>query len=1272
MAYTKKTEWLKRAHRLETVVRRVAWSVCAFAVVGTAGAAEIAFSGGGGDGDLASPANWTGGVLPGTDDVAVVDVGTSGVSYTLSAPVTFGGLVFTDNADAAVELASESTLTLGTNGLVCRVAGGIALKLPLAVAGEQTWNFGGGQAKFYKTIAGTDPLTLANVRGLWHYWSPRYDGKISYTGIKRWSNKDDSRPTHINFYEPDCKWANEIALLDWCEVRLLFGGPVSFAQLFPGMDPLSVGQGFGIEAVVATKDEGAAGGVGRPTLTVGAGEAVKMWQFCLGGGDMIQTNGSFTTQDAFWIGNNWYYNYTYGEPCHYYLKGGALETKTLNIGEYGRGVNRLVQSGGTVTVSSTIVMGGGNQTDENCLSEWCQDGGTVTVTSVSAPNNNYGTLLYYPEGQWGDGRALYELKGGTHVTPRLLFGTNFDPTPDTMTKDRGSHMPCHNSYGLFDLAGGTLDVGVGGIASGWNWNPDGWISPATNAYADVRLRKGTVRTGTSATTVPLRIPRSDAAVEWNTATDTAHTVFAPVLGDGNLVKTGAGTLALTDATAFNGSIEVREGSLRILGKGGASGEETAPVETGHDFWQWTGDAAQAAGATNGAAVSIWTDLQHGVAATNANIYLPHEGGKDVRYACPTLVAGAFNGHAALRFNEAMLTVPADVNPFVGAKEMTIVLAFKMTAAGVNPIDRADDKMWEDYYAGGTHMLNPGNGDYRGVWGPWFEWCSGNRLKFMVDVGGTVESRGHTVVSQEGVSLKDDVHVAVATVSEADGITLLVDGDFTNRVWTGAYHPLFNGYNNAKALPLMLGCLVSDAGNARTISGMHLGEMRIYTNALSRTMMSDLSAELYTKYNGKLEGLANVVSGCEGAVAGELVAPDAPVIPADLPAPAQRWTADSLAATHTDGAAVESWATTDGTRALAVEDGCTAPMFVAQSANGHAAVRFDADAQTSLGAPAKDVLAQTDWNNWTMAVVFRATEGATGRTGVMEGRGLVSMMKDETSKNAFQFALVTNGELRAYSSEESVFRRRPLRLDDGAVHVAVFTSDMAGRYCGKQDCIFVVDGIVNEYKPWSNPELMKTDAFRLRLGQLVNGKGFFSGEILEVRWYTAVNAPLTMEQTLGVCTELATTYGVPLYPRGNFGPGKVAAYGLGATNVSVAAGATLVLPQAVQSPYTVGAGQTLTLDGGEVMGPLVVSDGGTLRLTYGQMAEIESLKAVDAVRLDVVGLPSNRGSFTPLARVGTADMADANWTVVGHRGSTVEIRDGVLGVVSRNGTVLILR
>lgn len=1239
------------------------------AAVARVDAAEIAFTGAGGDADLAAAANWEGGELPGADDVAVVDVSASGSSYALSSPLAIGGLRFTNNAKG-VEIVSENALAIGADGIVCDGTNGTSFKLPLRVAAAQTWDFGGAPARFHRTFAGTESLTIKNAKGVWHYWSPRYGGTITYSGIKEWNQSDWSRPTHVNFYEPDCKWADRIVLSSWCQVRLLFNGPVSFQQLFPGMDPLSVGQGFGIECM--KKDEGAAGGLGSPTLTVGAGEAVKMWQFCLGGGDLVQTDGSFTVQDEFWIGNNWYYNYTYDAPCHYHLSGGTFDAKIVNIGEYGNGVTRLVQSGGAVTVS-TIVMGGGNQTKEDALAEWRQDGGTVTVTSAYAPENNNGTLLYYPQGQWGDGRAMYELRGGTHSTPRVLFGTNFDRTPDTVTDSRnngGSHMPCHNSYGLFELSGGTLELGAGGIATGWNWNPDGWTAMATNCYADMRLCGGTLKTGTSATTAPLRIPRSGRDVEWNVALDAAHAVFAPVIGDGSLVKTGAGTLSLTDATAFNGSVDVREGTLRLLGKGAAAGEASAASgATGHDFWQWTGDAAQASGATNGASVDAWVDLQYGVAATNANVHFINNGKeKDEHLACPTLVTNAFNGHAALKFENAMLTVQADANPFVGADEMTIVLAFKMTKDGTSALARGR------YYDQGTHILNPGNGDYNEYWGPWFRWCAGSRLNFMVDSGEDDNTTtNHIVVSREGVSLKGDVHVAVATVSEAGGLTLMVDGAVTNRAWVGTYRPLFcSKWNRAKAMPLMIGCLVSDTWNIRSITGLHVGEMRFYTNALPRAVMADISAELYAKYNGAVAGLAGVVSDCDGAVAGELVAPPAAEIPEGIPAPTQRWTADSLAATHADGADVESWPAVDGTRALAVESGCAAPAFVASSANGHAAVRFDAARKTTLGAKATDALARNDWNNWTMAVVFRSTERATGLTGVMEGHGIVSVMKGETSANCFQFAMVTNGEMRVYSSTARILRRRPLHLDDGNVHVAVFTSDMVGRYCGKQDCILVVDGVVNDVRTGPNPELANGDAFRLRLGQLVNGKGLFSGEIMEVRWYSNVNAPLTMEQTIGVCAELAETYGVPLYPRGNFGPGKVAGYGLGATNVSVAAGAALALPLAETSPFTVGAGQTLSLDGGSVAGPLVLADGGTLRLAFGQMAEIESLKAVGAVRLDVAGLPESRRSFTPLANVAAADVAGAAWKVVGKGGCSVEVRDGVLGVVSRNGTLLVFR
>lgn len=1223
-----------------------------------ASAADVAFTGANGT-DLADAANWAGGVVPGEGDIGVVDVAASGTDYSVSTNCFIGGLSFVNNASTPV-LTSDQTLTLGTGGITCGSTGGITFKLPLGVAGTQTWTFGKGPTKFYKTISGTDPLTITQAKGVWHYYSPRYDGKISYTSITEWNNSGWSQPTAINFYEPNCKWANEIVVS--CAVRFLFAGSVDFKVLFPGMSPLALGSGsFGIEAV---GDEGGAGGAGYPTLYVTEGETISMKDFLDGAGDVHQTGGSLDVSGVFVIANRWFYNYWYGRPSHYYLEAGTIGASNVKIGEYGKGVHRMVQSGGTLSVSSQLLVGGGNQTEKENLAEYFQSGGDVTVTATTVTElNNTGTALYYPEDQWGAGRALYEMKGGTHTTPRILFGRNYDANYITrLAKTNGSVMPADNSYGLFELAGGTLSVGAGGIVTGHTWNPEGWVDEATNCFADVRLLGGTIKTtATSPTTVPLQFPHAGQSLDWETSAGTTHTVFAPVYGKGELVKKGAGELSLTDATAFKGSVKVQEGSLRLLGKGATPGEDL-------DCWQWTADAVLAAGATNGERIATWSDLRHGVAATNTTIHLSTRG--DVAYDCPQVKANVFNGHAALYFNSSMLAVPADLNPLVGANEMTIAFVFKETTDSWAKLGAGN------YYAENTHMMNPGWGYYNNAWGPWFQWGGGNRLQFMVDSGASTDVADHIVTTTEGVSLRDGIHVAVATISEQSGLSLTVDGIVTNRPWTGTYRPLFQNKSSKVALPLVIGCLFGDSDNARKMTGMNIAELRFYTNELSRAEVSDLVFELGTKYNASQTAASQIVAGYADAVAGELVSPVSPTIP-ELPVPTQCWTADSLAETLADGAEVTSWATTAGKNVLSVESGFAAPTFVADSANGHAAVRFDAARRTTLSAKASAALTKNDWNNWTMAVVFRAAEGATGRTGVMEGRGIVSVMKDETSNNCFQFAMVTNGEVRAFATTgKYVFQRRPLHLDDGEVHVAVFTSDMIYQYNGKQVDILVVDGVVNCFEPFVNPELAKTDAFNFRLGQLVNGKGLFSGEILEVRWYNQTGGKtLTMTETIGVCSDLAKKYGVRMYDRGNFGVGKVAAYGLGATNVSVAADAQLILPLAQTTPYTVGAGQTLEV-AGTVKGTLAMAEGGVLRIPYGALPSIESLKASGSVTLDVVDLPqqSSRRKFTPIATVGSADLDGSTWTVAGEKRSsaTAEVRDGVLGVCTISGLTIIFR
>lgn len=146
-------------------------------------ARDISFTGGtdGTGVDLAAAANWDGGALPTADDTGVVTVREHGGGYVLSGNLALGGIRF-ENKTAPVSLVSEHTLTLGAAGLTLTGAGGVELRVPLATAADQTWNFGMGAAHLHATVSGTATLTIAKADGsstvVYYHKAPNYGGKI--------------------------------------------------------------------------------------------------------------------------------------------------------------------------------------------------------------------------------------------------------------------------------------------------------------------------------------------------------------------------------------------------------------------------------------------------------------------------------------------------------------------------------------------------------------------------------------------------------------------------------------------------------------------------------------------------------------------------------------------------------------------------------------------------------------------------------------------------------------------------------------------------------------------------------------------------------------------------------------------------------------------------------------------------------------------------------------------------------------------------------------
>jgi hypothetical protein len=267
-------------------------------------------------------------------------------------------------------------------------------------------------------------------------------------------------------------------------------------------------------------------------------------------------------------------------------------------------------------------------------------------------------------------------------------------------------------------------------------------------------------------------------------------------------------------------------------------------------------------------------------------------------------------------------------------------------------------------------------------------------------------------------------------------------------------------------------------------------------------------------------------------------------------------------------------------------------------------------------------------------------------------------------------MVTNGEVKTVSSSKVSACRRPLALDDGRPHVVLMTSDVFGRcfaWNSSRHRIVNIDGIYNVVGLDRNPEIGKGSGFALNLGRIVGEKGLFSGEIMEVRLYSVKSGgSLSVDQMNAVVRELAEKYSVGLHLQEDYGYGCDLACGLGASNVTIAAGASLVLPTAEERPFTVGAGQCIDVRGG-VFGTLALADGAKLRVdrSSAETASIEKLMIpAGTVYVDVVGDGGALPVWQPLLKCGAAEIDPrVKVRVIGvDEGKGVfEYKDGVLGL-----------
>ncbi len=688
---------------------------------------------------LNDPMSWTGGMLPGSEDIAVFDerVTTNRQSFVLAADAVWGGVVFTNSvaptnmmigtAVLATNGIDAATLSLGTNG-VCLIGSGLGLtlNLPIALSAAQMWQLDRRNLTFGGTVSGTaDWILNTSSQILWNV-SSGYSGNLIVTNS-----------TSINRFYKSGKWAKSLTVRNSGGMRweMAFTDSVSWATLFPDRT-----------ATVNCWSGVTSGG----TLTFADGDSFNFagTSFVFDNGLGIQNGGALT-------GNILQSGYSDNNVV-YTLNSGTI---TLNTGvTLGNGLARLdrdanvVQKGGTLEARNLQI--GWANCKYTGVPSYQMTGGVLRLTGTLAQEP--GIHLSWNAYNWGYGAensGEFLLQGGKVETDQIALGRS----------DTSSAYAITNAFSLFKMTGGELVLGARGIYAGRTWNN----GLEESGYA-IKLQGGTLTAAESwSSTLDLYLSDANGGTVFKTE-DTngiAKTVVlnGAVYGPGQLRKQGSGVLTLAGTAAYTGKTRVEEGTL-VLG---------AP-DTG--CYRWTADSLSD---TNNAPVMTWTDLNVGINATNAMFA-----------QAPRLVLNEFNGHHAVRFNggsSQYLAVSAADSPASGATAFSIIVVFKTGTAGVGT------GPWYN----STGLVDAEQGGIQNDWG-----LAYNSLgQVAAGAGGFSGSDMTTWSSSAYPVANSQPHVALF-MWKGTNLTLNVDGRVTTADSTAAsvaarntYRMLFGSMNN---------------------------------------------------------------------------------------------------------------------------------------------------------------------------------------------------------------------------------------------------------------------------------------------------------------------------------------------------------------------------------------------------------------------------------------------------------------------------------------------
>ena len=1147
-------------------------------------AADILFTGGAGA-DLSDPSNWEGGACPGASDVAVISVGGEPKTLTLSQPWSVGGIRLTDNSETLTIESTGAALTLGPDGLAVEpghtsAEQGLKLKVPVVIATEQTWSLGERLLETYGTISGTATLTLSDSYGVEHYAAPDYGGTLVYSmKTINWT----SVPVRLH---AKGRWAKTITTpaRDYTHMCSLGLSPASgerwaLGDVFPAgsayasvNDDVTFQLVSGAGTVVCAAED-------KPVVPSGG------YRMETSAGTFEVTGGTFPAWNYFRLVN--------GSTVR--ISGGTFSAsdsgKLCIAGGDGADVQdtsdrHFVQTAGEVNTYGLAV--GGDRSDWSGVmpfGEYSLGGGVLNAYRSYGWNSLGGGLILSAKNTDAASTGapgVFTQTGGVANVDFVRFGCDNAESPNC------------DGFGMLRLKGGTFNLGSDGFRAGTSWNPDGTAAGEPNSAYRVTLSGGTFSPDVPVLGVQADFPPSDSPATVEPKRDMVWN--APVWGEGTLRKTGTSKLTLADAEKFTGTLDVEEGEVVIPPKADDPEAATCVRWTGDSARSYTDGKGETIAVADGEEVVEWHEANNGGQRTATRVTYKQPEGAYLPTG-PTLVENAFGAHAGLRFCGNALEIPAEHNPIAGQTEWSVVLVF-----------RSERQYWgvEWDKQSFNWRFAPGVIGYAIDWQQ-YDWGislgSGSTYHLGVSYTDWDAPEGYDPdqpVAAPGASLNDGKpHVLVCT-QKGVVTTINADGDLTKTNSPGrakaAYprqnSPCYIGFNSANTRNQTV---QEDFANA-AFQGV-VAEIRLYDRALSADEQSALIRALSLQYADE----APIDSATDVAAA---------------PVPAIEFDADTL--TGEDGDEVALWTSVDGGKAANQGAGGwganSAPKLTRGTFAGHNAVRFDAEAKTSLGLPNADI----PWlgkKAFAVAVAFRTTTDGLDREAgdawaEIKGRGLLSTAgMNNNNVNSLLLAFREKGTVTGsylttdmqwdWYQSQIVNTRKPCYLNDGAVHVAVFAYDDAD---GKLK--LMVDGLYSQ-SSYAATKVQDSDQ-NLYIGSASPGREqlYFDGDIAAIRLF---DRALSRSEMKAITDDWADRYGfVPL--TGQLATRAKASGGtLGARKVAVAAGARLT------GSLALGAGDRLT-GAGEVAGTVTFGRGA--RLDFGQIPSVSELRLADGATVEV--------------------------------------------------------